>query len=469
MGTLVRRMYRLGFAVWIAGAGTLLAVAPYSPLGTTPAAAQAGLVTVGAVSAALSSALDQFKAAIAQAGDELRGLGNSLQANAQNVLQDMNKIMKDRMDQAVGSLDAQERRIVEDAEALTRQVQKATDALLRRAGDEARQTIVEADISAYDALFSLPCRDLRPRIVAAFPGEIVASQGQPVMTLRGNYLAQGGALTASVDGKVARVVERLDHSIKIELPETIAPPTLSGVRTASVQVAGLAVLDRTLWFGLVRREKSVPQAPVAAAITIRPQVKWSVSGRIRSTHLVESSRPEPVRKFSRTGNDHCDDSFDVGTQYCATDENAVRTTGTLSVTSANCGSNAGAVQPSGPRCVLVPGHVQGCGADRGPFNTWLGCKGRGWLNYDLTLIVTTKSRVEAGSTNIEVAPSVTDRSWSFSFPPAGDQAQYEYEATIQKTQGDEVLNRWTVSGANPNAGPIKSRVADRALAVELED
>ncbi|NOJ46073.1 hypothetical protein [Bradyrhizobium archetypum] len=469
MKTLTCRIGRLGLAGLIASASALLPYAPYSPMGTAPASAQAGILTVGAASAALSAALDQFKAAIAQAGDELRGLGNSLQANAQNVLQDMNKIMKDRMDQAVSSLDVQERRIVEDAEALTRQVQKATEALLKRAGDEARQTIVEADISAYDALFSLPCRDLRPRIVAAFPGEIVASQGQPVMTLRGNYLTQGSTLTASVDGKAARIVERLDHSIKVELPDTIASPTLNRVRAASVQVAGLAALDRTLWFGLVCREKSVSQAPVAAAITIRPQIKWSVSGKIRSTHLIESSRAEPVRKFSRTGNDHCDDTFDVTTSYCAADENAVRTTGTLSITSANCGSSAGAPQPSGPRCVSVPGHVQGCGADRGPFHTWLGCKGRGWLNYDLTLMVTTKSRVEAGSANIEVAPSVTDRSWSFSFPPAGDQAQYEYEATIQKTQGDEVLNRWTVSGANPNAGPVKSRVADGALAVELEE
>jgi hypothetical protein len=426
-------------------------------------------VTVAAISAALSAALDQFKVAISQAGDELRGLGNSLQANAQNVLQDMNKILKDRMDQAVTSLDAQERRIAEDAESLTRQLQKATELLIVKAGDQARQTIVEADIGAYDALYSLPCRDQRPRIVAAFPGEVVASQAQPVMTLRGNYLTQGGMLTASVDGKAAKIVERLDHSIKVELPDDVASPSLARARTTSIQVAGLATLDRTLWFGLICREKSVTQAPVAAAITIRPQVKWSLSGTMRSTQLVETETTEPVRKFDRTGNDHCDDSFDVSMSYCTAIETAVRTIGKLKVTSANCGSAASDPQPSGPKCVLVPGRVQGCGADRGPFKAWLGCKGRGWLKYEVTLVVITKSRREAGNSTIEVAPSVSDRSWSFPFPRAIDEPRYEYKVTIQQSQGDEVLNRWTVSGANPNAGPITSRVADGALAIQVAE
>jgi hypothetical protein len=77
----------LWLALWIFVASLLPPIHPFSSVGSRPAAAQ-DVVTVAAISAALSAALDQFKAAISQAGDELRGLGNSLQANAQNVLQD---------------------------------------------------------------------------------------------------------------------------------------------------------------------------------------------------------------------------------------------------------------------------------------------------------------------------------------------------------------------------------------------
>lgn len=85
------------------------------------------------------------------------------------------------------------------------------------------------------------------------------------------------------------------------------------------------------------------------------------------------------------------------------------------------------------------------------------------------LTVTTKSRVEAGASSIDVASSVSDRSWSFRFPEAFDEPHYEYEVTIQQMQGDEILNRWTISGANPNAGPVTSRVAEGALAIELAE
>ncbi len=454
----------LGFVVCL-GAAT----PPWRAAPVAPASAQGALLTGAGVAAALSAAIDRFRAAIAQAGDEVRSAGNSLQANAQNVLQDLNNALKDRMGQAITALEAQERRLAEDAEALTKQLEQATERVAAKAGEEARRTIVEADIAAYNTMYSLPCRDQRPRVVAAFPGEIITAQSEPILTLRGNYFDQGASVAANVGGRPATVVERLATSLRVRLPDEVAPASLDMPRTVSVEVTGLQTKDRTLWFGLACREREVPAAGVAAALTIEPQITHGVQGTMRTFHMVEHQTPEASRNFSREGSDKCDDSFPVTVNWCSENTAAVSTRAALKVNSANCGSGIQSSNPSGPRCVVVDARVQGCGATPGPFDAWLGCKGRGWLDYDITLTTTTRDSQLAGARDVTVEPSVAQRSWSWRFPEGKIEPRHEYEITVVRTQGKLELGRWTVSGANPNAGPIKSRVADGALAVELAD
>lgn len=455
----------LGAALGTGGLGGLGSHIPWS---AGPAAAQ-GPITAAVIAGGLSRAIDDFKTALAQAGDEARSLGNSLQANAQNVLADLNNALKDRMNQAITALELQERRLAEDAEALTRQLTQATQALTRQAGDEARRSIVEADILAYNTMYSLPCRDNRPRIVAAFPSQVVVAQAEPILTLRGNFLDQGATLTATVGEHRAEIIERLATSIRVRLPDDMAPVELDEPRTVSVRVTGLETRDRTLWFGLICRERQVDAPEMSAALTMMPQVTHSVRATLRTTHLVEREVAEPRPRFSRTGSDRCDDNFPVVETYTVTTPGAVRTRADVRVQSANCGSGLQSMNPSGPNSVVVSGRVQGCGANRGPFNTWLGCKGRGWLSYDITLVATVRDRVAAGEKSFEIQPSVADRSWSFPFAPGGMEPNFEYEVTVTRHQGRAELGRWTISGANPNAGPLTSRVADGSLSVQLAD
>jgi hypothetical protein len=439
-----------------------------APLLVSRAAAQ-GPLTAAIIAGGLSRAIDDFKSALAQAGDESRSLGNSLQANAQNVLADLNNALKDRMNQAITALDAQERRLAEDAEALTRQLRLATQAIVAQAGDETRRTIVEADILAYNTAYSLPCRDQKPRIVAAFPGQVIVAQSEPILTLRGNYLDQGRTILASIGNRPVEIVERLATSIRIRLPDEVAPATLDAPQTVSVRLQGLETRDRTLWFGLICRERETAAPEMIAALTLMPQITHEIRAILRTTHLVEREITENRPQFSRTGSDRCDDNFPVVEQYRTSIPGAIRTRANVSVVSANCGSGIQSVNPSGPNAVVVNGRVQGCGAERGPFNTWLGCRGRGWLQYNISLVVTTQERVVAGIQDYAVEPSVADRSWVFAFPTASRDPNFEYEVTVTRMQGRLELGRWTLSGANPNAGPFKSRIADGSLAVELVD
>lgn len=432
-----------------------------------PASAQ-GLVTAAVVASGLVAAIDGLKAAIAQAGDEFRATGNSLQANAQSVLLDLNTALKDRMNQAVTALDAQERRLAEDAEALTRQVTRATQLIIAGAGEEARRTIADADILAYNTLYSLPCRSQRPRVVAAFPGEIIVAQSEALLTLRGNFLDQGSNVTARIGDHQAEIVERLATTIRIRIPGAVAPPSVDSIRTVSVSVAGLEAKNRSLWVGLICREQERRIDPVLAALTIKPQITHSVRGTLRTLHMVETQVVEPQAAYGRMGSDRCEDDFPVSTTYCTTRENAVGAVARFSVESANCGSGVESVQASGPRCSIINGRIKACGANR-IGTAWAGCKGRGWLNYNVNLEITTSSRVPAGTSEIIVEPSVAERSWVWRFPGGQTQPTYEYEVTVVRSQGTTELGRWTLSGANPNSGPFKSRVADGALAVEIEE
>lgn len=462
------RLWRVALLGVALGMGALGAGALHLLWHTRPAVAQ-GPLTAAVIAGGLSKAIDDFKAALSQAGDEARSLGNSLQANAQNVLADLNNALKDRMNQAITALEAQERRLAEDAEALTRQLTRATQAVATQTGDELRRTIVEADVLAYNTMYSLPCRDHRPRIVAAFPSQVVVAQAEPILTLRGNYLDQGAALTAMVGEHRAEIIERFATSIRVRLPDDVAPEQLDEPRTVSVRVSGLETRDRTLWFGLACREREVAAPEMSAALTMMPQITHSIRAALRTTHLVEKEVAEPRPRFSRTGSDRCDDNFPVVENYTVSVPDTVRTRADIDNVSANCGSGLLSVNPSGPNAVVVSGRVQGCGAHRGPFNVWAGCKGRGWLHYDITLVATTRERVVAGSQDYEAADSVADRAWSFKFAPGGVQPMYEYEVTVTRRQGRAELGRWTISGANPNTGPVKSRVAEGSLAVELED
>lgn len=238
--------------------------------------------------------------------------------------------------------------------------------------------------------------------------------------------------------------------------------------TISVAVAGLTSITRSIsFFGLSCRERSAAQGAVLAAVVIEPQVTHSLTGRLVATHLVTRETTEPPQNFSGLGSDKCDDGFRVDRQWCVPDEGAVTTRAEVRVNSANCRSGFEGVVPSGPRCVLARGVIGGCGADRGPFNVWLGCKGRGWLDYDITLSKSVQTREEAGRADVRAEPSVAQRSWSFPFPAGSEAPEHTYEVTIARTKVSRVLETPVLTHANPNSGPFASRVASGTLAVEI--
>ena len=195
---------------------------------SVPAWAQA--LTVLAAKSALEGAIAELRKALADTTNDLRSLGNSLQANAQNVVLDVDRTLGSKINLTFDRLDATELRLMEDVQALTKQVQTATSQIVSKAGDQARMTIVEADIAAYNASYSLPCRSAPPRVVASFPARLTARRTAATLQLKGNFLRQGN-VSVTVNDRPARVVERLDTSLTVELP----PELVSSVKSLHLQ------------------------------------------------------------------------------------------------------------------------------------------------------------------------------------------------------------------------------------------
>lgn len=435
------------------------------------ASAQAGALTVLAVKSALQESIQSLREALAQTTNDLQSLGNSLQANAQNVLLDVDRTLGSKLQYTFDRLDASELRLAEDAQALTRQVRQATQMVVAKAGDEARKTLVEADIAAYNTSYSLPCRDARPRVLASFPARLLAGRDSPKLTVRGNFLRQGGEPEVTVNGTRARIVERLDNALSVEIPQAVMQSAVDDERLISVKVARLEEIKRSLWawglLGCHERTAVVDAVPIALSV-LEPPVRYALAGTTSLEYTAFREVAEPSQKFENTGSGQCDDNYRVDRQWCVTGPGTLAKAN-VRVESANCSSSFEGTTPSGDRCILASGKVAGCGAVRGPFNAWLGCKGRGWLVYHVTLVRNEPYQVTSEPTAVSKQGRASELSFAFDMPAYAGMTnpQPRYTLQVDKLKGKRFEESFTVSHANPNAGPVTSRVSGGVLAVEI--
>lgn len=434
-----------------------------------PAWAQA--LTILAAKSALEGAIAELRKALADTTNDLRSLGNSLQANAQNVVLDVDRTLGSKINLTFDRLDATELRLMEDVQALTKQVQTATSQIVSKAGDEARKTIVEADIAAYNASYSLPCRSAPPRVVASFPARLTARRSAATLQLKGNFLRQGN-VSVTVNDRPARVVERLDTSLTVELPSELIDAVKDDELIASATVSGLERIERAtrLWglFGCGESRSVVSEKPIGLSI-IEPPYFLSMVGTVRYEYTATRDVVEPEQQFSRTGSDRCDDNSRADEQWCVS-------SGTLANVQvrdigANCNSGWEGTVPSGDRCVLSRGKVAGCGANRDPIaRTWLGCKGRGWLNYKIQL--TRRETFQNATADSQVTRTGAPGTWSFAVDMPNHAGLTSplarYNVMVNLMQGKKFVSTYAITHANPNVGPITSRVNGGVLAVEAD-
>lgn len=422
-------------------------------LALSMAPARADPLTVIAVSKALQDALKSLQDSLVTAGGEMKGVGNAWQQNAQNVLADIDKMLGGKMTTVIDQLDKTERKLVSDAQQLTGLMQQATKQVATHSFREARTTLNETDILAYNTSFSLPCRDQVPRIVYWTPTKATVVGGEVVVNAKGNFLNVDKGVKVTVNGVAAPVIGQTDRDLVFKLPASVLE-AVKDEGTVGIEVSGLAKRERksgllAALFGC--SEKVATAANQKLTVTLRPRVVYNINATMDATSKIWSAPYEAYRtnpKFYRAtgagGNE------EVSQQYCLkTDEVVV--SADLQITDTGGPSTAGPWQLSGDRCVLVPARVVGNG-----FDNILGAKvSRGGGNIGYILVITGK-RLHVVSIQQQQFQHVARNgenvvSFLYVDPPSDNELKWKYNVHIKSTRGNQILFDDTLTEVTPGS------------------
>lgn len=440
-----------------------------SATGQVGAAAASGYLTVGEIQQGLNDALTSVQQATLTAGGEVRASGNSLQANIQNVLADIDAKFAHRSNVAYTQLDGEERQFMSDARELIFRSQEAAIALTTQTGDQARETIGDADITAYDTSYSLPCRTQIPRVVYWTPSLAVANGETMVVNVHGNFLNFGAGAIVLVNGKPGGFT-RSDHVISIVIPSSMVQ-RVTDKSALSIAITGLQ--ERVLeprwiaFFGCSETYK--PWQSTSLTVTLVPRVSYRVEGRLWATYATWSS---PFTFQSGTLNqddDNCNANREVGFAICVPDPQNMRAvSGTGTVKSKSNSSTWGPPKLSGTTCVNFPAHLEGSG-----YQYILGvknCKGHAWLKVDWQAFAQRREERETPVKLIKMSLPVGTYSFSVddSQPPGGEDWQWHYDVQIQQMRGSELMESESLTdGRHDNGQGWTSTLANGVLTVTL--
>lgn len=443
----------------------LLSLALLAPVG---AFAQAEALTILAVKSALEDALKAFNNTIVTAGNEVRSTGTSLATNAQNVITDLNGQLGKRLQDTIGQLSGAERQLADDAILLTRQVQQATTAVATQTGEQARQTIADADITAYNASYSLPCRDQTPRIVYMTPTSLRRGTGAPEVRIRGNFLDIGAAPEVTVDGKAAKLISRSRNEMILGIPpEVIAK--ISDSRSVAISIPVEEARRTNFWVYCYDRNVKV-SPPLSQAVLLRPEVSYAIAGSIYGVYDVYEPWSQSFH-YSKSDNNH-EASYNDTQQFCAPEGFALATPSfaSIKVNSANCNSSVGSPQVAGQRCVTVPAHLGGCGVDK-VLGQIVNYKGRGWFDYDVTVNARRATPTAfAAYTFNQASADGTQKSFQATHPAAASNppnAIWRYAVSVDVKEGTRVLRTISAGDGNPNPEGVSTRVANGVVYVNV--
>ncbi|QGY33219.1 hypothetical protein [Pantoea cypripedii] len=405
-------------------------------------------ITAFMVSKMLQDALQGLQDSIETAGGEVKGAGNSLQKNAQNVLVDINRVLGSNMNTAFDRLDATQRKLLTDAQKLTLLIEKSTKEVASHSFNEARLSIGDADILAYNVTYSLPCRDQVPRIVYWTPQKIIFNGDEVLVTVRGNFLNNDSEIRVKLDNVDVPIMARTDNEMSFVIPGN-AIKTVQTLQTVSFTISGLKKRIRRdgILNALLGCKVSVePAQPQQIAVVVRPATIFTLDATITAsesiwspTYVAYITQPKFYRETGSGGNS------DVSEQYCLKSDEIVDR---YELTATNKGgrSSVGPAVLSGDRCVFVPARVVGNGKDG------LGIsKGGGNIGYILTIYGKRLMVSKLAEKDFHQVANSSNNIVTFSYPYDFDKGNvsWKYTVRILSSQGSKVLSDDTLTNVTP--------------------
>lgn len=426
----------------------------------------------------LNAMLTELSAMIDQAGGEVKSIIQQTQTTASQLLAEMDYTLGERAERTIDQLEGAEKRMVEDAQALTAQMKRSADLINAGLLESAKESLWESDILAYNALYSLPCRDKIPRLVYAKPRKmrIWADPGEP----GGQEFADRGAsqeLAIPVRGNFLKIVNERPPVVTARVGTDGAPrPAAVGAINQNGFTVGLGdetvqelqsirrptrlYIDASMMKCLAEDDEYSEERS-GVDVEVLPPLTYSVATSITPVVMVPSAGTKTMSFFER-GSNKCNDNYRADRLW-SVGPPATVTDWRISVTSANGGSHVIRTSRSGPYTVSVEARVRGAGRDC--FAGFCNCKGRGWLGY--TLAIDYETMVETPLRQMDFASTAVQPAYVFSYPLTEFPARHEkkacrYYSRIAINEGDQ-QTIVELTDTNPvvdtSYGPISSRVS----------
>jgi hypothetical protein len=215
-----------------------------------------------------------------------------------------------RLQDTLDELEESERQLMEDARQLADQLNHSSANLVLMSSSEARRVIADADITAYNASFSLPCREKIPRIMYVHPEVIRTGIDDPEIRIRGNFLDLGSNPNVKISGVAAKLIARSRNEVVVKIPEEVIKETVS---SGAVPIE--LHLNRSAPWLWCFFEREIPlDTPLSIGVKLRPQTSYEITGRIGGKYIGFEKEPFVPEYYREDQN--CDANFPDDQQFC---------------------------------------------------------------------------------------------------------------------------------------------------------
>ncbi len=433
--------------------------------------AEAGaFATIGQIRQGLNEALVGVQKATTTAGPEARALGASLQASIQNVIADVDARFARRLDVTVEKLEGAERQFAADARDLVVKGRAAAEALAATFGDESRKTIGEADIAAYNATSSLPCRTQAPRIVYWTPTRVTAKGQEVLVSIHGNFLKFGTDLSVTIDGVASRAITHTDRVITVKVPSDVVQKVtdtsslkivLSGLQSRVIEPRPLSIV-----FGCSEEFSTAQDSTIALQFV--PRMHYRIKSEVWGTYREWSPEFVHIRERFSRGSDNCDHDENVGFSACVPAESMRAVRGDYRINGKSELSEFGPATQSGATCIQFSGRLKGSGYDH--ILSIKNCKGSAWLDVDWEVVA---QRLDLKETERKVHEETLpigqySHAVNHAVAPVGEDWRWRYVVTIDQMRGSQALATETLTdGRLDNGKGWTSTIRDGELTITL--
>jgi hypothetical protein len=426
-------------------------------------------VSIGLTYTALQGVITNLESTMRTVSGDVAAHLNNLLNTANAVLGQWDYRLSDRLDRTLRQLREQERRLVEDTEALIRMTQQTIRQVEIGALEVARVTSGEADILAYNIIGNLK-RTKEARFVYGSPSKLRLGLNEPIIKVRGNYLGfkPFNFIIPGYDNQIIPISYN-ENEVSIKLPDDFLE-SINSETTIPIIAKPYSRKKRLLWFGY----RYWQVAPKSVLVTLKPKIDFSISVSITPQAKLPTKHTFEYSFYD--SDENCKADRRVDRTYVLPPSwslNDVRQIVDLRNTSGpNCSSGLigrGAYNSS-EFSVVVEGRIAGCGYS-GPFNTF--CKGRGWWGY--VLYIPSKSYRFQPIAPYEVIaniPNQNQRSFTFDYPleniPTDNQeVKYFYKIDVIVKEGSSE-RKIEISDVNPNVEGFRTRMEDSRLILEID-